>query len=120
MEGKVEAVPAGKKMSSLPADGGEEEDAMATASSSSASIFAFLALPLSVLCHVACLCAGYLGRDGGLKPSSPAPAPSSSLSSSSTAAAACRRGEVEAAASIVSTLKNTCILVFDSIRSHLG
>jgi hypothetical protein len=98
MEGKVEAVLAGKK-SSFPADDGEEADAVAFASSSAspAAIFAFLAPPLSLLCLVACLCAGYLGLDGGLKPSAPAPA---SSSSSSAAAAASQRDEVEAAASV--------------------
>ena len=70
MECKVEAMLAGKK-SSIPADDREEEDAMAMASSSAspAAIFAFLAPPLSLLRHVACLCAGYLGLDG--KPSVP-------------------------------------------------
>ena len=94
MESKVEAVLAGKK-SSIPADDREEEDAMAMAlsSASPAAIFAFLAPPLSLLRHVACLCAVYLGLDG--KPSVPAPA-----SSSSAAAAACQRDEFEAAASV--------------------
>ena len=70
MESKVEAVLPGKK-SSIAADDREEEDAMAMASSSAspAAIFAFLAPPLSLLRHVACLCAGYLGLDG--KPSVP-------------------------------------------------
>jgi hypothetical protein len=96
MESKVEAVLAGRN-SSFPADDREEEDAMAVAAASPAAIFAFLAPPLSLLRHVACLCAGYLGLDGGgLKPSAPAPA--SSLSSAATAA--CQRDEVEAAASV--------------------
>jgi hypothetical protein len=95
MESKVEAVLAGRN-SSFPADDREEEDAMAAAAASPAAIFAFLAPPLSLLRHVACLCAGYLGLDGGLKPSAPAPA--SSLSSAATAA--CQRDEVEAAASV--------------------
>jgi hypothetical protein len=97
MESKVEAVLAGRN-SSFPADDREEEDAMAVAAASPAAIFAFLAPPLSLLRHVACLCAGYLGLDGGLKPSAPAPAPASSLSSAATAA--CQRDEVEAAASV--------------------
>ncbi|KAG2577051.1 hypothetical protein PVAP13_6NG048430 [Panicum virgatum] len=56
----------------------------------SAAIFAFLAHPLSLLCHVAHVCAGYLGLKNPkpLAPvSSPAPPP----------AAASQQGEVAAA-----------------------
>lgn len=74
--------------------------AMASSSASPAAIFAFLAPPLSLLRHVASLCAGYLGIAGGLKPSVRAPASSSSWSSSAAAAASQRDDEVEAAASV--------------------
>jgi hypothetical protein len=116
MESKVEAEAeavqlAGKKKSTFPssaADDGVVEAAsmgiMASspsAASPAAIVSAFLAPPLSLLRHVASLCAGYLGLDGGLKP--PASS-SSSVATASAAAAASQRGEVfEAAASVVSS-----------------
>lgn len=115
MESKVEAEAvqlAGKKKSTFPssaADDGRVEAAsmgiMASspsAASPAAIVSAFLAPPLSLLRHVASLCAGYLGLDGGLKP--PASSSSSSVATASAAAAASQRGEVvEAAASVVSS-----------------
>ncbi|AQK41208.1 uncharacterized protein [Zea mays] len=115
MESKVEAEAvqlAGKKKSTFPssaADDGRVEAAsmgiMASspsAASPAAIVSAFLAPPLSLLRHVASLCAGYLGLDGGLKPPAAA-APPASSSSSAAAAATSQRGEVvdvEAAASV--------------------
>jgi len=46
---------------SFPAKGKAEEPMAAAAASSPAAILAFLTRPLSLLCHVAHGCAGYLG-----------------------------------------------------------
>jgi hypothetical protein len=126
MESKVEAEAeavqlAGKKKSTFPssaADDGVVEAAsmgiMASspsAASPAAIVSAFLAPPLSLLRHVASLCAGYLGLDGGLKPPAAA-APPASSSSSAAAAATSQRGEVvdvEAAASVVSSHASSCL-----------
>lgn len=121
MESKVEAeavqLAGKKKKSTFPSwaadDGGVEAASMGimasspSAASPAAIVSAFLAPPLSLLRHVASLCAGYLGLDGGLKP--PASS-SSSVATAAAAAAASQRGEVvEAAASVVSSNASSCL-----------